>query len=77
MTEIKNQPKSKDASRTKLFISNTRKALGMSQKDFGDMIGKNNDVISKYEAGIIVPPGDLILKICEEVLGLDISSIWL
>jgi transcriptional regulator with XRE-family HTH domain len=77
MGRVKKKPESRPAQRTKLFVINVRKALGISQEAFGKIIGKERDVINKYEKGTIVPSGDTILKILEEVLGSDISALWL
>ena len=45
------------------FIKRVRVKAGLTQKQFGDLIGKKRDVIAKYETGKAIPPGDVLLRI--------------
>jgi transcriptional regulator with XRE-family HTH domain len=55
--------------RLKLF----RKFLRMSQKEFGEKIGKSQALIQKYETGLTLIPWDVIKRISQEY---DMSFTW-
>ena len=47
------------------LIKTTRKNLNLTQKDFGKLIGKSISCVSRYEAGHIIPPGDIVMATFE------------
>jgi transcriptional regulator with XRE-family HTH domain len=46
-----------------IIIKDTRKQLGLTQKDFAALIDSTRGSIAKYETGLTIPPGDTLLKI--------------
>jgi transcriptional regulator with XRE-family HTH domain len=59
---------------TKEIIYLARNRKGLSQKDFSRIINKSQAMISKYESGKAIPPGN-ILVLCQEMLNeTDINS---
>lgn len=50
------------------IVKQARLLRGLTQGDFGAEIGRNQGVISKYEAGRVKPPGDVIIH-CMNILG--------
>lgn len=53
------------------YVKAIRSHLKLTQKDFGNKIGKSRCSIANYETGRAIPPGDTLLKIQE----LDLNSI--
>lgn len=53
--------------RTKEIIYLARKHKGLSQKDFSRTINKSQSMISKYESGKAIPPGNILI-LCQEIL---------
>lgn len=49
------------------LVRSARHKLGLNQMEFGKMIGRSQAVVSKYEAGIVRPPGDTIIH-CMNIL---------
>ena len=47
------------------FIKQLRKQLGLTQTGFGVLIGKDRSTVAKYELGIVIPPGNILVKIQE------------
>ena len=45
------------------FVKKVRKKLGLTQTEFGQLVGKNRSTIAKYELGLAIPPGDVLLNI--------------
>ena len=45
------------------YIKKLRLRLGLTQEQFGVIIGRKRDVVTKYEGGNAIPPGDILLKI--------------
>ena len=52
---------------TKEIIYLARKRKGLSQKDFSRIINKSQAMISKYESGKAIPPGNILVQ-CQEML---------
>lgn len=46
-------------------IKNEREKRGWSQKLFGEKIGVTGKQISNYEAGVLMPPMDILAKMCD------------
>ncbi|XOB64809.1 helix-turn-helix domain-containing protein [Deferribacteres bacterium DY0037] len=55
-------------------LKELRKALDMSQTDFGRKIGKNYHSVMRWELGRVLPPSNVIVHICESF---DVSPDWL
>ena len=62
-------------------ISWIRKKYKLSQKDFGELIGKRNGVVSSYEKGNAAPPIDVLVLIgrkfdfsIDDLLTVDLSK---
>lgn len=51
-----------------------RQRLGLSQKEVADRIGKNYTIIGGYERGKVLPPLDIVLKLCE-LYDVDVSVL--
>ena len=49
------------------LIRQARAALGLSQAQFGDRLGRSQGVVSRYESGQVAPPADVIMH-CMHVL---------
>jgi len=47
------------------FIAELRKERGLTQEQLGDKIGVTNKTISRWEAGVYLPPADALLAISE------------
>jgi transcriptional regulator with XRE-family HTH domain len=50
-----------------LIVLNARKAKGLSQADFGEMIERGQSLVSKYERSLVEPPGSVVMK-CMNIL---------
>ena len=55
-------------------IKRRRLLLGLSQNDLGREIGRDQRQISKYERGVNVPSGDILMKLAR---ALDTTSDYL
>ena len=55
-------------------IKELRKSLGLTQTEFGDMIGVKGNTITNYEAGLRNPSNAIISSICR-VFG--VNEAWL
>lgn len=55
-------------------IKSIRKALGMTQSDFGSRIGVKGNTITNYETGLRNPSDAVIFSICREF---NIDEEWL
>jgi len=47
------------------LIREKRAALGLSQREFAEKIGKTRWDIANYESKGIIPPGDVMIRIQE------------
>jgi len=45
------------------YIKAVRTVMGETQKDFAKRLGKDRTTITNYEAGRVIPPGDVLLRI--------------
>ena len=45
------------------IVKNKRDALGLTQKELGEILDKDRSTIAKYESGVIDPPGSIIIKL--------------
>ena len=50
------------------LVRKARKLSGLNQARFGDIIGKSQGVVSRYEKGDVAPPGDVTMH-CVNILG--------
>jgi len=57
------------------YVKAIRSYLKLTQKDFGNKIGKTRCSIANYETGRAIPPGDILLKIQKLALNLNTSPI--
>ena len=48
---------------TSTLVKEKRKALGLTQQQLADILGKERSSISRYETGDADPPGSVILKL--------------
>lgn len=55
-------------------IRTIRKAKGLTQTEFGEIIGVKGNTITTYETGTRVPSDAVILSICREF---NVSETWL
>lgn len=55
--------------RAAALVTQARKFKGLSQGEFGLMIGKTQPVVSKYERALIAVPGEIVVQ-CIAMLGL-------
>lgn len=56
-------------SRAAALVLQARKFKGLSQGEFGVLIGKTQPVVSKYERGATPVPGEIVMQ-CITILGL-------
>jgi transcriptional regulator with XRE-family HTH domain len=54
-------------SQLKEIIYLARKGKGLNQKEFSKLIHKSQAMVSKYESGASIPPGN-ILQSCQDML---------
>jgi len=54
---------------TAVFIRGARKGMKLTQQELADILEVNRYNIAKYETGITIPPGDLVLKVLVECAG--------
>ena len=47
------------------IIKSERDKRNLSQKRLGDMLGISGKQISNYESGILIPPMDILIKLCD------------
>lgn len=47
------------------YVKSIRSQLKLTQKHFGDKIGKTRCSVANYETDRAIPPGDVLLKIQE------------
>ena len=47
------------------LIKGIRKRMGMTQLEFAILIDSTRGNIAKYETGLTIPPGDVMLKILD------------
>lgn len=52
-----------------------RKRLGLSQADIADAIGKTREMIGRYERGLAIPGGDVLMSLA--TIGMDVYYILL
>ena len=55
------------------IIKLARKRDDLSQVEFARKLGKTQALISKYEKGDVMPPGDVLQK-CQDMIGMHKSS---
>jgi predicted transcriptional regulator len=59
------------------IVKRARKIKGLTQSEFGDVIGRPQSLVSKYESGLVEPPGHVIIHcmtISEREARVGISS---
>ena len=39
--------------------------MGLTQEEFAKLLGKKRSTVTLYEAGKIMPPGDILIKIMD------------
>jgi len=47
------------------IVKQTRAGLGLTQKQFAELLGISRDLIAKYETDRAMPPGITLLKILD------------
>lgn len=57
----------KISTETAVLVRSARQKVGLNQSNFGKMIDRSQAVVSKYEAGTVQPPGDVIMH-CINIL---------
>ena len=55
------------------YISEKRKALGLTQKQLAEKIGMSDKSVSKWERGVCLPDVSVYLELCE-ILGIHINE---
>lgn len=55
-------------------IREVRKALHLTQKEFGDKIGIAGNTVTNYENGLRSPSNSIVVAICREF---DVNEDWL
>lgn len=56
------------------FIAKLRKEKGLTQEQFGKIIGVTNKTVSRWETGIYLPPADAML-VMSELFDISINEI--
>lgn len=54
-------------SETALLVQRARRASGLNQADFAKKVGKSQGVVSRYEQGLVSPPGEVLMH-CMHIL---------
>jgi len=54
-------------SETAHLIQRARHASGLNQADFAKKVGKSQGVVSRYEQGLVSPPGEVVMH-CMHIL---------
>ena len=49
-------------------VASARNTLRLKQADFGELIGRGQSLVSKYERGKVEPPGSVVMQ-CIQILG--------
>lgn len=55
------------------LVRQARQQTGLSQSDFGSLVGKTQAVISRYENGAVEPPGSVIMH-CVHLIGSHVAG---
>lgn len=55
-------------------IKELRKALGLTQTEFGEKLGVKPNTVSTYESGLRVPSDAVLVSICREY---GVNEVWL
>ena len=55
---------------TARVVRNARAAVRMTQAQFGRELGRPQSIVSKYERGLVEPPGHVIIQ-CMTLIGYD------
>ena len=50
------------------IVRNARKLKGLTQAQFGDELGRGQSLVSKYEKGLVEPPGEVVMH-CMTISG--------
>jgi transcriptional regulator with XRE-family HTH domain len=50
------------SSQTAELIRRAREKMGLTQSQFGALLGRPQSVVSKYERGLVEPPGGIIIQ---------------
>ena len=58
-----------------IIYYNARRAAGLTQERFAEMIGCSPDSVRNYEAGTQVPGDDIVRAMCE-ISGMGILAYW-
>ncbi len=56
------------------IVKRARKAKGLTQSEFGREIDRPQSVVSKYERGLVEPPGNVVMH-CMNILGARKSDV--
>jgi transcriptional regulator with XRE-family HTH domain len=56
------------------LIKNARKLRGLTQAKFGAQFGRGQSLVSKYEKGLVEPPGEIIMHCMTITRGEDAMS---
>jgi len=51
--------------KTSTLVQEVREKRNFTQEELAKLLGVGQSVISRYESGIITPPGDIVLKLQE------------
>ena len=61
-------------SETALLIQRARHASGLNQANFAKKLGKSQGVVSRYEQGLVSPPGEVIMH-CMHILEKHLQNV--
>lgn len=50
------------SSQTAELIRQARQKTGLTQSQFGELLGRPQSVVSKYERGLVEPPGGVVIQ---------------
>ena len=56
------------------FIAALRKERGLTQEQLGQALGVTNKTVSRWETGVYLPPGDILLMM-SELFGVSVNEL--
>ena len=57
------------------YISEKRKAAGLTQEQFAEKLGKSGKAVSKWERGVCLPDVSVYTELCD-ILGITLNEFF-
>lgn len=55
------------------LIRQARKKVGKNQQEFGNLVGKDQSLVSRYERGLAAPPSEVVMH-CMHILNAEMPK---